>query len=306
MTQAHIWFPHCYTEAHRTPERQLDLFQALVAAGCCVDRNDEPQPHYPYTATVCGSIFKADHIRRHAPDGVPIVHYNWDLYPHIIQTRWDQGWGQYLEDLKACAAVLVPGVGTSVRTLKYTGRRSAIVKAPVKLWEVPPAPIECPYKPGHYILDVMRDYPWDRGHVYPEQACRKLGVPLVRTRTNEPWDTFRWLVANAAALVSAVDEASTGGLTLLEGYAHGVPVIASDSGWNETGRYFGDDRASYFDATVGVDDLVRVIDDVMSQPCKTPSEVAEGRAWVQSNFSDKVFAENLLREVLACRKTSTS
>lgn len=303
-----VWVPDGYTEAHRSEDRRLDLLAALERTGLTVDgsHNMVRRPDIIF----CGSLFKAGHVRRVAPKGVPVIHYNWDLYPWVVKNRKEMGWDEYIEDLKACAAVLVPGLGTDLRTMQMTGRKGKVVYPPVKLWDVPtkqdvignlryfrdPLP-----KPGKYVLDVMRNYPWDKGFTYPDEACKKLGVTLIRTATEAPWNKFRWLVANAMCLVSAVDEASTGGLTLLEGYAHGVPVVVSDSSFNEAGRYFGD-RAFFFDKTEGWEGLAQTLSDSMPCPKPQPSEVAERRAWVESKFSDTLFAERIKEEVLKCLK----
>lgn len=303
-----VWFPDGYTEAHRTLDRISDLLDELhTTAGIewCIGHEF---PGGKVDAVFCGSIFKAEHVRRTAPRDIPVIHYNWDLYPWVVENRKEMGWDDYLKDLETCAKVLVPGVGTQLRTRQMCDRDAVIVKPPVKVWDIPmkrevtgtvmyfrdPLP-----EPFTYVLDVMRDYPWDKGFKYPEEACNKLGLRLIRTKTETPWVKFKWLVANAGCLVSAVDEASTGGLTLLEGYAHGVPVVVSDSAWNEAGRYFVD-RAWYFDKTCGSRDLVRVLSEVIASPRPTSAETAEQRAWVLANFSDAVFVRRVTEEVLKC------
>ncbi len=297
-----IWMPDGYTEAHRTLDRQCELIAELAACGLTVDSGTGPivRPD----VVVCGSLFQANHVRKvNRVWKCPVVQYNWDLYPWVVENRKGMGWDAYLKDLKGAAKILVPNTGTALRTKEMTGREDAVVvRAPVKVWDVPPRPDGTP-EPRSYVLDVMRDYPWDKGHEYPEKACKKLGVTLVRTKTGESWDRFRWLVANAACLVSAVDEASTGGLTLLEGYAHGVPVVISYSPLNGANEYFDEpygkvERGWRFDHGDGVNDLVETVKLVMGTRNREP--VDECRRWVETTYSDARFAAAIAHEVKLC------
>lgn len=280
-----IWFPDYYTEAHRTPDRKKDLLDELKSIGVdCV-----LTPDHDCNLCFCGSIFKAEDVRRYAGK-LPVVHYNWDLYPAVINSSRPK-WYTYLENLKSCKMILVPGVGTALRTTEYIGRASEIVYAPVKIWDVPQLSLlgdtpETVHSPKTYYLDVMRDYPWDPNHRLAESICRRLKINLVRTKTTRPWDEFRYLVANAKALLSCCVEASTGGLTLLEGYAHGVPVIAYDGPLNATKEYFGD-RATYF-SDIDSKSLIRALS--RTSPLVDPVEC---RKWVEDHYSDRVFAQRL-------------
>jgi hypothetical protein len=91
----------------------------------------------------------------------------------------------------------------------------------------------------------MRKYP-DPNKDAVRDACKELGIPCVESATSLPWPKFQKTVAGARLLVSAYYEASTGGLTLLEGYRLGKPVLLSGSPRNGASEYFGD-RAYYFE-----------------------------------------------------------
>lgn len=296
-----VWFPDYYTEAHRSDERKADLLSQLRQRG--VDCKDSP---VGCDLAFCGSIFRADAVRESWPKSKPVVHYNWDLYPHVVETRTEYDWKTYLLDLRAATAVLVPNRGTAYRTEQMTGRKdSRVVLAPVKLWK--------PYRlmgvrgrnrlppPREYALDVMREYPWDKGSTYPHKACQDIGMKLVRTQTRTEWEEFKWLVANAAVLVSTCDEASTGGLTLLEGYAHGVPVVASDSELNGASEYFGD-RATYFRSRDP--EPWRHLATTMARAVKS-ADYGSNAAWVREHYSDARFAENLKTEFARCLSRPT-
>lgn len=303
-----VWCQDFYTEAHRTPERQFDLIQSFTKVGVTLTDVYDPTCDLAF----CGSLFTSAAMRQTIGlRGMPSVFYNWDLYPHVIYNRPKMGWGKYLHDLRRCMVVVVPNEGTRRRTTEFTSRKPVVIRAPVKVWDVPEEPpgvvgINLP-PPRTYALDVMRDYDWDAGFDTPELACRNAGIELVRTRTKRPWDEFRWLVANARCLISAVDEASTGGLTLLEGYAHGVPVVINDSILNGAGEYFGD-RAYQFNHLRAVEDLSHIISDVWSAEAMTETDdsKAEKMRWVRTTFSDDRFAADLKGVFESCLTASNS
>lgn len=294
-----IWMPRLYTEAHRSPERQSDLIVALSDVGVRCVAHFSPRCDLVF----CGSIYCAEEVRRfNRRPALPVVHYNWDLYPHVVKTSKDQDWGSYLADLKTAAKVLVPNDGTARRTTEFVGVGATVVPAPVKVWDVPhkkPAGVPEPYT---YLLDVMRSYPWDRSAGVAERVCKRLGIPLVQTLTTRPWDEFRWLAAHATALLSACDEASTGGLSLLEGYAHGAPVILNNSPMNGAGEYFGD-RATYFDHTRRIEQAMETTILEFSKSTRMIDR-REQRKWVESNYSDAIFASRLREEFELCLNPS--
>jgi hypothetical protein len=292
-----IWFPDFYTEAHRSPEARASLVRAFTELGVkCV-----PEPESGCDLCFCGSIYSADKVRV-AETGMSVVHYNWDLYPWMLMNDRTLNWKEYLEDLKTCLGIVVPNTGTAVRTKEYTGRGcSTVVRAPVQTWE-PPAdpPRACPWSSGFYVLDVMRDYKWDPNRHLAEEVCKAARIPLVRTLTTRPWDEFRWLVANARLLLSCYEEASTGGLTLLEGYAHGVQCILNDHPMMGAQEYFGE-RGLYFNHKDPVNSLTSILKarwKAWRRP--KPEAVVENRIWVQVTFGDHQFAKSLLEVFQRC------
>lgn len=288
-----VWMADNYTEAHRTWERQLELVKAFRQVGVTI----VPTYESGIDLAFCGSLFSAPRMRRKLQVvDPPTVYYNWDLYPHVVNNHHEMGWSEYLKDLRRCDIVVVPNEGTRLRTQQLVDRESIIVHAPVRTWDVPPKPKGTHMAPRSYVLDVMRDYSWDVGYVLPQHACQKIGMPLVRTKTRTDWDTFRWLVANARCLISAVCEASTGGLTLLEGYHHGVPVVVSGSSLNGAGEYFGP-RAHYFEPGDNA------VDSLASQLAFVSDRHDDG-AWVQRTYSDFIFARELKEVFARCLTTN--
>src|SRR4051812_21366576 len=107
MSRIRVWFPEYYTEAHREPHHQALLVAALYKHGVdCVREYDDQ-----CDLIFCGSFFhydkvqtirieklpkplvratraeKAAHKKR-----IPIVHYNWDMYPFNIDTDPEQNY----------------------------------------------------------------------------------------------------------------------------------------------------------------------------------------------------------------------
>jgi hypothetical protein len=235
---------------------------------------------------------------------MPVIHYNWDLYPAMVRTNKTYDWRGYIADLRKATVVLVPSQCTATRTMEFTNRGANVVLAPIDVWEIPNyADLgngdETVPMPKSYVLDVMRDYPWDPHRHLAQEVCNLLKIPLVRTQTTTDWNRFRWLVANARVLLSCYDEASTGGLTLLEGYAHGVPCIVCDSPRHGAVDYFGD-RATYFKHTEPFNSLAWNLDQQWRYPSK--HDAVEHRQWVISTYSDRVFAQQLKEVFERCAR----
>jgi hypothetical protein len=239
MDKIRVWFPDFYTEYHREREQQVALADHFRAAGI------EPAANFSSScqAVFCGSIFKAGPVIearwRGALEGLPVVHYNWDIYPFQVEGN-PRDWLPYLKELKAADLVLVPSDSVTRRMTEYIPhcRLPTIIHSCVRPWEVSGdlAVPEYKTKVKGYALNVMRDY-CDPNRELAAQECGRLRIPLVQTGCRENWDTFKRLVAGARFLISPYYEASTGGLTLLEGLWHGVPSVIAKSLRNGVTEY---------------------------------------------------------------------
>lgn len=247
MRHLKIWFPGHFTEAHRTPDKQRPLVAEFTKLGiaCYEDLRLDVD------AIFCGTVWNSEQVgelmyRYNLKDKVPLVHYNWDIYPWQVEGEAKECyrkhlWRPYLEQLRWCAGIIVPSHCTTVRTEQFTGRKDCVVvKAPAHLWDCPAESVH----DGGYVVDVMRKYPDPNRHAVKE-ACEYLGIPVRETGADLPWDEFKRTIAGARLLCSGYYEASTGGLTLLEGYALGKPVLLSNSPYMGAVDYFGD-RGNYF------------------------------------------------------------
>lgn len=306
-----IWFPGCYLECHRGDPKCALTRAALAAEGVTTDEGDYPSKHVD--AAVMGTFKQCLTEWKHGIEycrkvRVPILYYCWDLYPWQFDPGVDRTsysrtlaawWHEYARLLRTAAAILVPSEFTAFRVRERTGRYSTIIKSTVYLWEPPSVPVSLPNAPaaGFYVYDVMRDYPRDPARHWLRDACATEGVPLYAPGHRLTWDEFRTAVSGAALLVSAVDEASTGGLTLLEGYALGKPVLLNGSGRNSSVDYFGErDGVTYFG---DYDDLRSKLRAAYNNPPPIPSsqEIARRRKWVESEYGDARFARELAAEL---------
>ena len=80
---------------------------------------------------------------------------------------------------------------------------------------------------------------------WPRRACRELDIPLKESGHRLSEEEFQRTVAHCTFLCTEYEEASTGGLTLLEGFRLGKPVVVSDSKYMGARDYLGDE-AIYF------------------------------------------------------------
>lgn len=295
-----LWFPGrdacplAYTEAHRKPHEAEALAVELGKLG--IDCTPDLEPDCD--ACLCGTIWLLDAAEKAMKAGVPLIHYCWDLYPWQLKGGYPGAWKPnlwkpYLEQLKRCHDVWAPSRCTADRVLEFAGRSAHVILTAVHPWDAPT-------HDGGYVVDVMRPYVCDPMNGVVGRACRELGIPCIESAVTLPWEEFKRAVAGARLLVSAYEEASTGGLTLLEGYYLGKPVLLSDSPRMGARDYFGEKRpgVGYFkwDSPAHL----KVMIDVMRGFRPGWSEEV-GREWITATYSDAAMARRMatrLREML--------
>lgn len=174
------------------------------------------------------SVIYIEDIKRNA-HRAPIINYVWDLYEWAVEGP-EQGykWKDYIKFLEGFPTeIWVPNKGTQLRVKEYTGRDSKIVPCGF-------APYDRKREAKDYALHHMRDYPvpeaeWMRGWDKVIHSNHAMGV-----------DRFRSHVTGAKFLVTPYTEASTGGLTLLEGLWNGVPSLVADGDYSGGAEYLGE------------------------------------------------------------------
>ena len=285
-----VWFIDFFTEAHRRRNEGEHLVRLLSRYGVeCVETLDDS-----VDLILNGTVWNIEKCNA----GVvrcpkPVVHYNWDIYPFQLgevegyERIKGECWPPFLESLRTCRKILVPSACTQDRTFQYTDRRSVVCKTSIRPWNAP-----CKIEDHGYIVNVMRKYP-DPNREAVEDLCRELGIPVVSTGAEAKWEDFQRIICRAKFLVSPYYEASTGGLTLLEGYWHGKPCLLSNSPRMGAIDYMGD-RGTYFqwnDRDDLAEKLVRMYKN-------TPEvDVAEAREWIIQEYSEESFAKRLANEL---------
>lgn len=183
---------------------------------------------------LCGSIAKltsALQIKKENPN-TPMVAYCWDYYKwaHEGKNR-SYAWGAYADFLKECNLVLVPSEGQKLRLKELLGIDSVVCECSVDFYDHETFD-------GDYVLDPVRDYP-EENLGWVERACRELDIPYVHSDHQYTEEEFRKLVAGCTFMTCAYREASTGGLTLMEGLYNGKMSLVSNSPYMGASNYIG-------------------------------------------------------------------
>lgn len=173
---------------------------------------------------------------------LPLIVYNWDAY------RWqfnrprpgEYNLTRYKELLKACRMVWCPSQGTVAATRELYGVESVCIPAYAPLHHLKDVEVA----DDGYVLHAMREYP-DPFDPVLDKVCAELAIPLKRTRNALSVSDYTKMLARCTFIVSHYEEASTGGLALVEAASLGKPCLVSDSLWNAGQEYVD---ASTFEA----------------------------------------------------------
>lgn len=186
-------------------------------------------------------INKIRHAHNIFPD-VPMINYNWDVYEWVWKHPRGYDWENYGELLKKSHEVWCPSESVVRRNwdwFKIGEDKSIIIKTFARLFDY-----EGEVKDERFIYNPLRSIP-DRNLGWLNKACTKLNIPLVQSAHRLTESKFQKTILNCSFMVCEYYEASTGGLTLVEGHKYGKPVLVSDSPYMGARDYFGD-RAEYF------------------------------------------------------------
>lgn len=294
-----VFFPEFETEAHRANWEGARLVAAMADLGVECSLKIDRHTRAAFVASFSTFLDARDGYRKdphnrpvlgwkHFP-GVPVIQYCWDLYPFKLETEHEESdrWREYLADLRSAAEVWVPSRSVVDRVRQYADREAAVVKCSCPSWEPPDGRVW----DGGYALNVIRPYPGDPGAGHFREACERAGVSYAEVGEHgRSWDDFRRLVAGASVLVSPAREASTGGLTLLEGYRLGKPVLLPDSPLHG-GRDYFEDAANYY-RWGDVDDLSGKLKLIVGGGGVRP-DPRYSRPWVGIVYSTAAFASRI-------------
>lgn len=296
MNSIKVWFPDFYTEYHRLPELGEQLAKELRKFG--IDPVKEPSREC--VTIFCGSFFKSQDVekfrRNKRCSSMPVVHYNWDIYP--FQVNGDptrtlvQWWKEYIAVLShRTYDILVPSYCTTLRTQEFTGRTSTVIKSCAHTWET-----DAPVMRGDYVVNVMRRYSEDPNADLLREVCDEISIPLFQPDCSMDWEGFKRLIVGARFLVSPYYEASTGGMTLLEGYYHGKDVLLSNSPRHGAVDYFGD-RGDYFQWN-DRESLKTKLNEMWDRA--PANDLEERREWIRTEYSEERFAKDIAERLWKC------
>lgn len=180
----------------------------------------------------------------------PLVAYCWDYYKWVHEGKNDSfQWGKYREFLKMCDLIFVSGEGQKKRLKELLGLDSVVCECSINFYEHET-------KDGGYVLDPVRDYP-EENLGWVKRACEELNIPYVHTEHGYSEEEFRKLVSECTFMTCGYREASTGGLSLMEGLYNGKVSLVSDSPYMGARNYLKD--LGYYFRYDDFDDLKKVI-----------------------------------------------
>lgn len=175
---------------------------------------------------------------------IPMINYNWDLYSWQFEKprEGEYDWKTYGQLLGKSIEVWCPSACTVQRMKDFFGLENGkVLKTFVPVDHLH----NVEKKDSRYVLSALREIP-DKNYGWTEKACEELGIPCVSTKANKfSKEEFKKVLAECSFIVSAYYEASTGGLSLIEGLYLEKPCLISDSPWMGAKDYLGD-RANYF------------------------------------------------------------
>lgn len=159
----------------------------------------------------------------------PIVVYCWDYY--LWKHKSDALWEKYAIFLRKADLVLVPSTGQQRRLKELLDIDSVVVHTGIPTYEGE-------VSDGNFILDPVRYYP-EENEFWAESAAASLGIPIIHSEHQFTSEEFQELVASCTFLTCAYREASTGGLSLMEGLHLGKPALVSNSPYMGASDYLG-------------------------------------------------------------------
>lgn len=165
--------------------------------------------------------------------GKPLVTYCWDYYKWVHEGKnVSFPWEKYRELLRNSELILVPSDGQKKRLKELLNLDSVVCECSIEFYKHETLD-------GHYVLDPVRDYP-EENLGWVKRACEEIGIPYLHTEHSYSQEEFRKLVNECTFMTCAYREASTGGLSLMEGLYNGKVSLVSDSPYMGASNYLKD------------------------------------------------------------------
>jgi len=182
---------------------------------------------------------------RDAFPNIPLINYTLDFY----KTVWTApnphryNWAAYRDIIKTATEVWCISNEVKLRLVEegVDPNKCVVMKIWAQFFDY-----EGDVKDGRYILNPLRPQRWDKNYGWLDRACSELNIPVVKSQNSLSLDDFHKTIAECSFMCCELHEASTGGLTLLEGLNIGKPSVVSNSKYMGAVDYLGD-LGIYFD-----------------------------------------------------------
>ncbi len=224
--------------------------------------------------------------------GVPFAAFNWDVYEWVWKTprKGEYDYTKYGELLSKAFEIWVPSECTGLRTKQWYGLDNyKVVLSSAPYWD------HSNVGDDGYVLCCLREIPDPWWGVF-ERCCEELQIPYRMTKHEQSYFEYQNAVARCRFLCSPLYELSTGGLSLLEGYRLGKPVLINASQWNGASDYFAG-RARYFLPGSEKDFKAQL---ALMYHHIDVFRMSDQKTWVETHYSDAVMVNNILRRI-ECR-----
>jgi len=185
----------------------------------------------------CASIDKMNKaMAAKLESGKPLAVYCWDYYLWAHYGKHHNtanSWKAYAQFLKQANIIFVPSSAQQKRLKELLNLDSVIIHTGFPTYDLP-------VTDGGFILDPVRFYHADPAWDWAVKAAEILNIPIIHSEHQYSQEEFRKLVASCTFMTSCVTEASTGGLSLMEGLYLGKPSLVSDSPYMGAKDYLGE------------------------------------------------------------------
>ena len=259
-------------------------YPAMESKGIKVDFNSvHPDCDFIVSTMPTGYMHLLEIFHNTFPDK-PIIIYLWDLYKTIWTPPFRNDWKKHIEYLKKAEEIWCPSNEVIKRVAEegVDPKKCKLIKTWARFFDYKEEEIV----DKGYILQPMRPYPNDKNFGWLKQACNELEIPLIEPNHSLTEDAFRKVIAECTFMCTEYHEASTGGLTLLEGYKLGKPVVISDSEYMGAQDYF-ENKAIYFNDN-DYEDFKRVIKETWNNTPKLNLKECEKFCNSHPSVSDMV------------------
>lgn len=228
---------------------------------------------------------------------IPFITYVWDCYEWIWEHSLGYDWHGYGEVVKISKEVWVPSGGQQLRVNQCWGidlSKTKVIKAYARLFDYDMV------EDHNYVCNPLREIP-DRQLGWIEKACEELNIPYVHGgrkpgSTPKTWEDYKDFIGKSSFIVCPWYEASTGGMSLVEGYNLGKEILICNSPYMGAKDYFGD-RANYFDPTY--ESLVESIKKMWNnRHKKSKYSLSDKMNFCKENHSIEIMAYNLYKAMI--------